>query len=372
MTNIENILKKFDVSPKKLVEEYKAEGKKIVGCGPMYTPAELVYAAGMAPMALWGSQGEVSLAKQYFAAFYCSVAQRIMEMSLNGTLSDLSAIMIPIQCDTLKALGQNIKVGVKDIEYIHVANAQNRKLECGLEFNTVNYGKVKAQLEKIAGKEITEDALENAIKVFNAQKRKLQEFVKVAAKYPHIITPAKRNLVIKSGQYMDRVKHTEILGELIAALNSEEVKPWEGKKIVTTGILVDSPSLLQILEENKIAIVDDEVAQESRQFRTLSDEGTGNPLRAIAKILTDQEGCSVLYDAEKKRADMIVEKVKAAGADGVLFVQQKFCDPEEFDYVIVRDALNAAGIKQVVIEVDQQMTNYEQARTSLQTFAEML
>ena len=69
MTNIENILKKFDVSPNELIKGYKAEGKKIIGCGPVYTPAEIVYAAGMAPMGLWGSQGEISAAKQYFAAF---------------------------------------------------------------------------------------------------------------------------------------------------------------------------------------------------------------------------------------------------------------------------------------------------------------
>lgn len=372
MSNIDSLLKKFDVSPKELVAKFKAEGKKIVGCAPVHVPVELVYAAGMAPMGLWGSQGEISASKQYFPAFYCSIVQRNLEMALNGTLSDLSAVMIPIQCDSLKALGQNWKRAVKDMEYIHVASAQNRKLDCAVDFNVKQYEKIKAQLEKVSGNTITDEKLEDAIKVFNAQKKKLQEFVAAAAKHPEIITPSKRSLVLKSAHFMDRKEHTALLTELLAELNKEPEKAWDGKKIVVTGIIADSPSLLQILEENKIAIVEDEVAHESRQFRTLVEEGTGDPLRALAKLLSNIEGCSVLYDVEKKRADMIIDKVKKSDADGVLYLQTKFCDPEEFDYPILKKAFAAAGIKHVMIEVDQQMTNYEQARTSLQTFAEML
>lgn len=370
---ISNLLNKFDVKPAELVAKYQAEGKKIIGCSPVHVPVELVYAAGMAPMGVWGSQGQVSAAKEYFPAFYCSIVQRTMEMALNGTLDCLSGIMVSIQCDSLKALGQNLRRAVGDkIPYIHVAMAQNRKIECGVDFNEAQYRKVKAQLEEIAGKEITDEAVEEAIKVYNASKKALQEFVEVAAQYPHIITPSKRSAVLVSANYMDRAEHTALVLELIEELKKEEVKAWDGVKVVTTGIHTSLPALNEILEENKIAIVEDEVAQESRQFRTLVEEGTGNPVRALAKYLGDIEGCSVLYDAEKKRTDMIIEKVKKSGADGVLYVQAQFCDPEEFDYAIFKKGLEAAGIKLVMVEVDQQMTNFEQARTSLQTFAEML
>ena len=50
----------------------------------------------------------------------------------------------------------------------------------------------------------------------------------------------------------------------------------------------------------------------------------------------------------------------------------KFCDPEEFDYVIVKRALDLAEIPSIMIEVDRQMVNYEQAKTIIQTFKEMI
>ncbi len=373
MSNVVNILNNFDVKQADLVKKYKAEGKKIIGCSPVHVPVELVYAAGMVPMGLWGSHGNVSMAKEYFPSFYCSVVQRNLEMALDGTFDCLDGMMISIQCDSLKALGQNLKRAVGDkIPYIHVAMAENRKIECGLNFNEILYNKVKTQLEEIAGSKISDEEIEKAIKVYNNSRKKLQEFVNVASKYPHIITPSKRSMVIVSSHFMDRVEHTNLLTKLIEELNKEEVKKWDGVRVVTTGIMTSFPHLNEILEENKIAIVEDEVAQESRQFRALVDENTSNPVRALAKYLGDIEGCSVLYDAEKKRSDIIIEKVKESEADGVLYVQTKFCDPEEFDFPIFKKALENAGIKLVTIELDQQMTNFEQARTSLQTFAEML
>ena len=373
MSTILPILKKFDLTKADIVKKYQKDGRKIIGCSPYHLPIELVYASGMRPMGLWGSYGEISMAKEYFPAFYCSIVQRILELSLNGTFDCLSGIMVSIQCDSLKALGQNIKRTLgKNIPYIHVAMAQHRKIDVGVDFNEVQYNKVKAQLEEISGKEIKDEDIEKAIKLYNKSKILMREFVKLAAKHPEVITPTWRSKVLTIANAMDRAEYVENLEELNNALKEKEEVPWKGLKIVTTGILTNSYSLNQIFEENKMAIVEDEVAQESRQFRTLVEENTGNPIRALAKYLGDIEGDSILFDPDKKRTDMLIEKVKETGADGIVYVQAKFCDPEEFDYPLFKKVLENEGIKLLMIETDQQMTNFEQARTSLQTFAEML
>ena len=45
---------------------------------------------------------------------------------------------------------------------------------------------------------------------------------------------------------------------------------------------------------------------------------------------------------------------------------------EEFDYVIIKKACDAANIMTLQIEVDRQMVNYEQANTIVQTFKDMI
>ena len=53
-------------------------------------------------------------------------------------------------------------------------------------------------------------------------------------------------------------------------------------------------------------------------------------------------------------------------------VMMEFCDPEEFDYPIYKKELEAAGIPMLYLEIDQQIDSFEQIRTRVQSFTEML
>ncbi len=106
-------------------------------------------------------------------------------------------------------------------------------------------------------------------------------------------------------------------------------------------------------------------------FRSLADE-TIDPVKALAKRLSGIKGTSVLFDPAKSRNTELAEIAKAVKADGVLWVLTKFCDPEEFDYVPAKKILDEAGIPMLQIEIDQQMVNYEQIRTAIETFKDML
>ena len=59
-------------------------------------------------------------------------------------------------------------------------------------------------------------------------------------------------------------------------------------------------------------------------------------------------------------------------ADAVIVCMMKFCDPEEFDYPILLLQFEEAGVKHIQVEIDQESTSFEQLRTRIQTFAEVL
>ena len=128
------LLKAIAASPKARLEKTLAEGKKVIGVMPYFCPEELVYAAGMAPFGLWGAEMQANESKRYFPAFICSILHTTLEMGLKGELNELSGIMIPISCDSLKGMGANWQYGVKTVPVINVAYAQNRKIAAGDEF----------------------------------------------------------------------------------------------------------------------------------------------------------------------------------------------------------------------------------------------
>lgn len=370
--SLTEILKKFEAvaaDPKGQKEKYLAAGKKVVLTAPVYTPEEIIHSMGLVPMAAWGADMEINEAKKYFPAFICSIMQSILELGMNGTYDGVSAIVIPSLCDSLKVLGENWKYGVPSIPFIPMTYPQNRKPSYGAAFTKAGYERVIADLIKATGGSFDDAALKNSIEVYNAHNKVMRKLAKVLANHPEV-TAMQRSAVYKSAGFMLKEEHTALVEELIACLESAPAGE-EKTRIYVSGILADSPSLLEILDENGFTIAGDDGAAESRQYRT-DAPAMETGLDSLAVKFCAMDNCSVLYDIEKKRVHMIVDEARSCGAKGVVVVLTKFCDPEEFDYPLIKKACDAAELPCLLIEVDRQMSNYEQARTMLEGFKDML
>lgn len=368
----QEILAKFKeiaLNPAKQKEYYLQAGKKIVLTAPVYTPEELIHSMGLVPMGAWGGDLELKEAKKYFPAFICSIMQSIVELGMKGTYEGVSAIVIPSLCDSLKVLGENWKYAVPSIPFIPMTYPQNRKPAYGTAYTKAGYEKVIANLEAATGEKFEDNKLAESLKIYNEHNFIMREFAKVINNHPEI-SAVDRSYVFKSAFFMLKEEHTAFVKELIDALKDQT--PGEEKiKIVTTGILADSLSLLEIFDTNGLQIVADDVAAESRQYRTDADL-SDNPIDSLARKFSATDNCSVLYDVEKKRINMIVETAQKYNAKGVVVVLTKFCDPEEFDYPLIKKACEEAEIPVLLVEVDRQMVDYAQARTMIETFKDMM
>ena len=377
--SINALLDEFKVkaaTPKQQLQEYKAQGKKVIGVLPYFAPEELVYAAGMVPMGIWGTNTKtISRAKEYCATFYCTIAQLALEMLLDGTMDQLDGIITPTICDTLRPMSQNYRVAMHEkMAVIFLAHPQNRFEPFGLQFCVDQYNHVKAELEKVAGHEITNDDIQDAIKVYNESRAARREFVKLANEHCDVITPTKRSAVLKAAWFMEKPEYTAKLKELNEELKKLPVCDWKGTKVVTSGIICDNPNLLAAFEENNIAIAADDVAHESRAFR-VDVPFNPDPIMALAEQFAAQDYDVLLYDPESsknRRGEFVANMVKENGAQGLVLFMQQFCDPEEMEYPYLKKALDDAGIPHIKLGIDQQMRDFGQARTAIQAFADVL
>jgi len=371
-----NEFKECSEHPYRVISAYKQEGKKVIGVLPYFAPVELVVAAGMVPMGIWGSNKKtIAQAKEYCATFYCTIAQLALEMLLDGTLDQLDGIITPTICDTLRPMSQNFRVAMEGkLPCIFLAHPQNRKPAFGLQFTVDQYMHVKSELEKISGNTITDEVLRDAIKVMNRSRKARREFVKLAGQHPEAISAVERSAVLRSAWFMEPAVHAQKLEELNEELSKLPASNWKGRKVVTSGIICDNPKLLQIFDDNNIAIAADDVAQETRAFRVDASE-EGDPMMALAQQFADQDYDVLLYDEhsnKNRRADYVVQMVKESGAQGLVLFMQQFCDPEEMEYPYLKKALDAAGIPHIKLGVDQQMRDFGQASTAIQAFADVL
>ena len=358
--------------PKQQLNYYLDQGKKVVGCFAPYTPEELVHAAGLIPMGMWGGRTELKLAKSYLPAFACPIMQANMEFGLNGTYDGLSAVIIPTMCDTLRCMTQNWRFGVKEIPMIPIVYPQNRTSPASVDYLISEFETVLTMLYTITGNMVSEKAMCASIQTYNEHNAAMREFDQVANEHLDIITPKVRHIVHKSAFFFEKGEHTALLKDIIAGLREQPVYQWTGKKVVIAGILCEPDELLDIFEENHLAVVADDLAQESRQYRTDTPEKGGGALKRLALQWNARYGCSLIHELGKPRGKMLAKMCQEMGAQGVISCMMKFCDPEEYDEPYLEADLHKAGIPCMAIEVDPLNTNYEQLRTRIETFCDIL
>ena len=354
-----------------VVAEQKKLGKKIIGVLPVYAPEELVHAAGMFPVGCWGGITTISKAAKYFPSFACSIMQAVMEYAESGNYKDLDGFLVSTPCDTLKCVTQDLLSACPDKAVICITYPQNNKPESSVRYTMTELYKVKEKLEKLSGQKILSENIAKSIEIYNANRLAMQEFYRIAAQNPGIVSAKNRHIVAKSSYFMLKEEHTALVEELNSLLKQEPPTNWKGVKIILSGIVAEPNDLLDIFDSLHMAVVGDELAHENRQFRTLVPQGI-DQIERLARQWQNVEACSVVYDPDKKRADYIANLAKDNQADGVIYCQMKFCDPEEFDYPWVKKACDAVDVPVLNLEVDQLVQSTEQARTRIQAFHEVL
>ena len=377
MDEIKELLEQFKYyanNPRKQLDKYLAEGKKAVGVFPYYAPEEIVYAAGVVPFGVWGGQGSIERAKEYFPTFYYSLALRCLEMALDGTLDGLSASIITTLDDTLRPFSQNYKVGVgQKIPMIFLNHGQHRKEEFGKTYNARIFNKAKEELEKICGVTVTDENLKKAFKVYNENRAEKRKFIKLAAKHPQTIKASDRCYVLKSSYFMLKHEHTALLKQLNTKLEALPEESWDGVRVVTSGIITDTPGLLEVFDAYKVCIVADDVAHESRALKVDIDLSIEDPMLALADQFARMDEDPILYDPDiYKRPKYVVNLAKENNADGCLLFMMNFNDTEEMEYPSLKQAFDAANIPLIKMGYDQQMVDFGQVKTQLETFNEIV
>lgn len=359
-------------TPKETIaRSVRESGKSPIGCFPIYLPEEIIYASGLLPVGMWGGQTAMTEVDRYIQGFCCSVMRANMELGLRGAYQNLEAIVIPTYCDTMKSILANWTVALKEPKVLSYTVLQNRNSSGSLDFILYQNEKLRTDLSELTGKPISDGDIEQAFQVYEDYRAAVRRFVALVKDYPVSLNPTDRHLILKAAWFMDKKDYTKQLNALMDALAAQPKETLAGPRVVVTGLMMEPTKLLDVFTENRFTIVADDLAHESRQFRTLSRE-SGSVMERIACRMIDLKGDTFFYEENKSKGSRLIQQVKDEGADGVVVCMFKFCDPEEFDYPVYKKELTDAGVPMLYIEVDQQMDSVEQIRTRIQSFAEML
>ena len=114
--SIEAIVKEFSAvaaNPKGQLKAYKDAGKKCIGVMPYYAPEELVYAAGMMPFGMWGSNSKtIQRAKEYSRA---AVAEGVIPVTPHIYLTQFMDDNVPEERELALKIGSELVLGCSEL-----------------------------------------------------------------------------------------------------------------------------------------------------------------------------------------------------------------------------------------------------------------
>ncbi len=351
-------------------------GGKAIATFPVYVPAEVIHAAGMLPVGVHGAGGrlEIDHADSRIQSFVCSIARSTLELGLQGKLDGIDGFFFPSICDVARNLSGVWHTNFPRhlAEYIHLP--QNMSSAGSRLYYANELRRLAEKLAEMGGFPADAERLRASVALYNENRRLVRALYAARREEPWKLSMYELFVLGKYGTQIPVEEHNALLARVLVELERSDRRKRDALRVVVEGSFCEQPplELLQVLEEAGCAIVDDDLLIQNRWFHH-DVPLEGDPFDNLAAAyLTDSVYSSVRHYGDKPRKHSLVQRVRAAKADGVVFCAAKFCEPALLDYVVLKDQLEKEGINYIAFEFEEKMGVFESIRTQIETFVESI
>jgi len=351
-------------------------GGKAVGCFPVYTPQELIAAAGALPVTLYGGRGQIDIdhADSRIQSFVCSIARSTLELGMAGHLQWLDGFVANSICDVARNLSGVWKHNFAQGFTFYMHYPQNVESDAARTYYRGELQRLCECLTEKTGRPVTDDSLREAIRLFNRHRHLLNDLGARRAARPEKWPSSEMYAIAAAGNVMSREEHCELL-ERALLLGETRTRPQrDAVRVVLRGAFCEQPplELLEVLEDAGCAVVDDDLQVGGRFFLGQVAE-SGDPLNALVEAYLHNTVLTPVNNPGKRsRNDDLLERCKQKGIQGVIFASPKFCEPALYDAVLLRRAAERAGLPTLEFEYEEKMSVFESVRMQAETFVESI
>jgi len=351
------------------IEEEKQKGKRIIGWVCTYVPEELLYAAGLVPVRVLGTDGETPLADAHMYSNLCTFVRSCLQMGLEGKYGFLDGYVTCNSCDHVRRL---FDVWTRYIEtpFTHIISLPHKITEASIQYFKSELIRLKEELEKLTGREITPEALREAISVYNQTRHLLAQLNELRKQEAPPITGAEALEVTLAGMVLPRSRYNEMLEGLLAELKGRPGIDGERLRILIAGSELDHPEYIRVIEDLGAIVVAEDLCCASRYIgETVPVDG--DPMEALARRYLTKAQCPRMRPPTQ-RHNRIKEILKDYRIDGIIYQVIKFCNLIGEDYPILRNALKDMDIPILVLNREYNLAGLGQLKTRVQAFFESL
>ena len=361
------------------VKDWKAAapGRKAIGYMPIYVPREIIHAAGMLPVGIFGGgdQMEVIQWDAYYQSYICRIPRSTLELGLTGRLDCLDGMLFPSICDVIRNLSGMWQILFKDKYVKYFDLPQNYDDSAGGRFYIHEMQTLRNDLGRIAGTEITDEALRKSIAVYNENRKAVRELYSYRAQKPWQAPSSEVYLVLRAGCVLPPEEHTALIRDYLCEAEKEKRPQRDNARVVLTGSFCEQPplGLIKSIEMAGCYVVDEDF--QLIQSWLLDDvPATGDPLEELSKaFLHRSTQTSSKYDEKKEdKGKHLLHQVKTRGAEGVIFAAPSFCDPALLERPMLQEILARNKIPYTAFKYAENTGQMAPIREQAGTFADSI
>ncbi|HET7672050.1 MAG TPA: benzoyl-CoA reductase subunit C [Burkholderiales bacterium] len=354
-----------------------APGRKAIGYMPIYVPREIIHAAGMLPVGIFGGgdQMEVIQGDAYYQSYICRIPRSTVELGLTGKLDCLDGMLFPSICDVIRNLSGMWQIMFKEKYVKYFDLPQNYDDDTGGRFYVHEMQALRADLERVGGRAITDQDINRSIAVYNDNRRAVRELYAYRAQKPWQAPTSEVYLVLRAGGVLPPEEHTALVRSYIRETDAVKRPQRDNARVVLTGSFCEQPplGLIKSIEMAGCYVVDDDF--QLCQSMLLDDvPSDGDPLQELSKAFLHRSAqTSSKYDERKEdKGRHLLRQVKTRGAEGVIFAAASFCDPALLERPMLLEILGKHKIPYTAFKFAENTGQMAPIREQTGTFADSI
>ena len=360
------------------VQNMVDQGRRVLGCLPLYPPVELFHSMGLTPVVLWGATEPLRKSDAHLQPFACSIARNLTELIVAKKDLGLAGLFGYNACDTLRNLPEILACGSE--QYGRELPFLSMHLPLAYPDRTVARAYLKKQVEGLIRKveevfdtSFSEDRFATSIALY-AQTRELARTIdkNVSAGQLPFSTFASAYLDSTFLPVEDQV--TALRGLLADCLDAPDAATRDSKtmRTVISGIFPPPRPVMDTIEKLGFVVAGNDLACMTRSF-AYSPWLAASPGLYYQDFYSSHYPCTTLPYLADRRVQTMLNLVHQRNATSVIFAAEKYCEYENFEIPYLVKRLNEAGVKTLVLEfAAQDDGKNDTAVTRLEALAEVL
>ncbi len=357
-------IERISLNKRETIREYAESGRRLCGYVSNFVPEEMIHASGMLPVMLGPPASANKIADSLFQTFVCDHVRGCLEAGLSGDYADLDCLIFTRTCDAIRNLYTVWINNVATDSSFYLSTPGNAD-EDAVAYFAEELEQFRKFLEKGKGSGttgMTMDALSQSIALYNKNRRLLRS-LSVSGR----LSGSQMFHLYEAATITDPLE----LHTLLQKIDPEAIEvPDKPVKLIVTANHFSDPEIVANIENLGIRIVLLDLENGLRRIWNEVEEND-DPLKALARRYVGNH-----LDPSKhpslERIELLISLAGTVKADGIIVMNQKYCDTYLFEEPLLKETLEKNRIPSLFLTTGERLEQGQQQANRIQAFLEMI